>query len=92
MGAIRTKLGYVGDIAILGIGSNLTEAAATAQREVDRILRWTNENVVSFDYGKSEAVCFVRTRTRVPELPKVRAGSREIQSANEIQWLGVFLD
>lgn len=57
-GNCRALSSYTDDIGILGIGRSLAESAMAAQGEVDDLLKWAEENTVSFDLDKSEVIKF----------------------------------
>ncbi|KAI0992193.1 hypothetical protein K3495_g15993, partial [Podosphaera aphanis] len=86
------RFGYADDLAILGTGPTLDVATARAQEEVDRVLRWANENAVTFDPTKAEAIYFHCPRSRQTTVPEIRIGDRTITASEEIRWLGIFLD
>lgn len=50
------RFSYVDDVGVLGISKNVAESAAVIQKEVDDILEWVNNNVVSFDIEKLEVI------------------------------------
>lgn len=85
-----SRFGYADDIRILGIGRTITDSADAAQREVDSLLNWARENVVSFDTEKSEVVQFNRRRHENPV--GIQVNGTEIMPAEHIRWLGVHLD
>lgn len=86
------RFGYADDIAIMRAGKTTEEAAASAQEEVDDIIKWSRENAVSFDPTKTEVIYFLCPCARHQALPKIKVGLNEIVASDEIRWLGVFLD
>ena len=89
-GNARARLSYAGDIRILGIGQTVLESAAAAQKEVDNLLEWANNNAMSFDPLKSEVVQFPGRRQE--DTIGVKFYGTMIEPANHIRWLGVHLD
>ncbi|KAI0992044.1 hypothetical protein K3495_g16142, partial [Podosphaera aphanis] len=89
-GNSSARFSYADDIGILGIGRTAAESAAVAQREIDNLLEWASNNAVSFDTGKSEVIQFPGRRGE--NLTGVNVNGTWIEPAENIRWLGVYLD
>lgn len=86
------RFGYADDLAVLGIGATAAEAAEAAQREVDTILAWAEENAVALDPAKADVLYFLGPRARPTDLLPITIGNVAIQESETVRWLGVFLD
>ena len=84
------RFSYADDIGIIGFGRTISESAEAAQREVDSLTSWAEENAVSFDAQKSEVVQFPGRKKEEPV--GVCVNGNMIEPAEQIRWLGVYLD
>ncbi|KAI0996073.1 hypothetical protein K3495_g12108 [Podosphaera aphanis] len=89
-GNTNLRFSYADDVGILGFGPTAAESAATAQREVDHLLEWAQNNAVAFDTAKSEVIQFPGRRRETAV--GVRVNGTLIEPAEHIRWLGVHLD
>ncbi|KAI0995064.1 hypothetical protein K3495_g13118 [Podosphaera aphanis] len=90
LSAVTAMFSYADDIGILGIGRTAAESAAVPQREIDNLLEWASNNAVSFDTGKLEVIQFPGRRGE--NLTGVNVNGTWIEPAENIRWLGVYLD
>lgn len=84
------RFSYADDIGTLGIGRTVRESANMAQREVDSITKWAEENAVSFNAKISEIVQFPGRKKEEPV--GIKTYGDMISPAENIRWLGVHLD
>ncbi|KAI1001737.1 hypothetical protein K3495_g6465 [Podosphaera aphanis] len=89
-GNTNLRFSYADDVGILRFGSTAAESASTAQREVDHILEWAQNNAVAFDTANSEVIQFPGRRQKTAV--GVRVNGTLIEPAEHIRWLGVHLD
>ncbi|KAI0995925.1 hypothetical protein K3495_g12256, partial [Podosphaera aphanis] len=89
-GNTNLRFSYADDVGILGFGPTAAESAATAQRKVDHLLEWAQNNAVAFDTAKSEVIQFPGRRRETAV--GVRVNGTLIEPAEHIRWLGVHLD
>lgn len=81
---------YADDIGNIGFGRTIGKSAEVAQREVDGLTSWVEENAVSFNAKKSEVVQFSGPKKEEPV--GVYVNGNMIELAEHIRWLGVHLD
>ena len=81
------RFSYADDIGIIGFCRTISESAEAAQREVDSLTSWAEENAVSFDARKSEVVQFPGSKKEEPV--GVCVIGNMIEPAEQIRWLGV---
>ncbi|KAI0996528.1 hypothetical protein K3495_g11653 [Podosphaera aphanis] len=84
------RFSYADDLGILGFGPSIAESAAAAQREVNHLLEWAENNAVAFDTQKSEVIQFPGRRREAAV--GVHVNGTLIEPAEHIRWLGVHLD
>ncbi|POS87841.1 hypothetical protein EPUL_001568 [Erysiphe pulchra] len=84
------RFSYVNDIEILGFGRTVTDSAAAAQKEVDKLTHWAHQNAVLFDSEKSEVVQFPGRQKE--DHVGIEVTGRLIKPAKHISWLGIYLD
>lgn len=53
-----SRFSYVDDLGIIDFGLTIGESAMLAQREVDSLTSWAEENTMFFDARKSEVFQF----------------------------------
>lgn len=89
-GNIFAKISYVDDIGILGSGRTVSKSVVTAQRNVDALMIWAQENIVLFDAKKSEVFQFLGCKKEEPV--RISENGRIIELAKNARWSGVYLD
>ncbi|KAM5342922.1 hypothetical protein ACJ41O_013888 [Fusarium nematophilum] len=92
----KHRFGYADDISVYRIGRTLEENATKLSKDLERILKWGEENKVSFDPDKCELMHFTRRNALPENLPEVQAPgySLVIRQTTEkaMRWLGIWLD
>lgn len=89
-GNTMARFSYADDIGILGVGRTIKDSAVAAQNEVDKLTTWAHQNAVLFDAEKSEVVQFPGRQKEEPV--GILVGGNRIEPADNIRWLGVYLD
>lgn len=89
----KLRFGYADDIALLTTGPSLEENTITLSQEVTNVLDWGDENKVSFDPAKCEAIHFTRKHKQPKDQPTIKAKDLEINASTKpVRWLGVWFD
>ena len=88
-GNIRARFSYADNIGVLEIGRTIKEPSSMAQQEVDSLFQWAHQNVVSFDFDKSELIQFPTCRQDEP--CSLTVNGVKIEPSEYIRWLGVYL-
>lgn len=66
------------------------ESASTAQKEVDNVLEWAQQNSVAFDIKNSDILKF---QGRFKEIPvEKQLNGTSFEPNQHIRWLGVYID
>ncbi|KAI0993264.1 hypothetical protein K3495_g14920, partial [Podosphaera aphanis] len=89
-GNVISRFSYADDIGILGFGRTISESAAVAQKEIDSLSKWAQENAVLFDSEKSEVIQFPGRKKE--DFVEVEVNGVMLKPTEQIRWLGVYLD
>lgn len=76
---------------MLRTGNTLEQTTAEVTEDMDELIAWGAANGVTFDPEKTELMHSTR-RTRAETTPTVFHNDTEITPAEDLRWLGVWLD
>lgn len=87
----HTKFAYADDFALLRTGPSLTVCTKKLSEDVALLMKWGEQNAISFDLNKTELQHFT-VAPKPKEYPNIRVKDSEIPANQATFWLGVWLD
>lgn len=87
--AQRISIGFVDDITHLVANNTVEQNVEDLEAEGQRSLRWGSTHGAIFDKRKAQLMHFTHRRH---SNPSIQLGDQTIVAANEIRWLGLWLD
>lgn len=85
-----TSSSYVDEVGILGSGWTVEESAAAAQRELDCLTKWVDENAILFNAKKPNVAQFAGYKREEPI--RITFNGKIIRPAEHVRLLGVHLN
>ena len=83
-------VGYADDVLIMVAGKDLDTMGSIISRALKEILNWGTDNGLTFNPGKTTAICFTRSKQKL-KLPTLRMGDKTLEYDTQMKYLGVTM-
>ena len=90
----NTKLvAFADDLLILSKGRNHLEAESTANIDLNKIVRWAQDNKIEFNNNKSKVMYITKKRSNVYNNSiQVYINNRMLEQVDVLKYLGIYID
>ena len=85
-------IAFADDLIVLSKGATPVEAENYLNQEINKIMKWAENNKIKFNDQKSKAMLITRKNKWRTEKINVFLNAKLLQETNELKYLGIYLD